>query len=192
MRRGKYVHAGVRSAVVGTALGALAGAAIGGNSRGAGVGAGVGLLAGSAAGAGAGQQSGYALQRRYDHAYQQCMYAKGHRVPVAGRYGATEQRAYTPPPPPPGSHTPPPPAPSASDRPAPPPPPQLDKWNDAHSIWRGKIGYVNGWKLFGIFFIYLLWVRTGDWINRDSQIFDLGYGRWNPAVYFPFAVVLVS
>jgi hypothetical protein len=113
--------AGVRSAVVGTALGALAGAAIGGNSRGAGVGAGVGLLAGSAAGAGAGQQSGYELQRRYDHAYQQCMYAKGHRVPIAGRYGPTEQRAATPPPPPPTSYTPPPPP---SARPVPPPPPQ--------------------------------------------------------------------
>lgn len=116
--------AGVRSAVVGTALGALAGAAIGGNSRGAGVGAGVGLLAGSAAGAGAGQQSGYELQRRYDYAYQQCMYAKGHRVPIAGRYGPTEQRASTPPPPP-TSYTPPPPAPTVSpDRPIPPPPPQ--------------------------------------------------------------------
>jgi len=117
--------AGVRSAVIGTALGALAGAAIGGDSRGAGVGAGVGLLAGSAAGAGAGQQSGYDLQRRYDHAYQQCMYAKGHRVPIAGRYGPTEQRASTPPPPPPTSYTPPPPAPTVSpDRPIPPPPPR--------------------------------------------------------------------
>jgi len=113
----------VRSAVIGTAVGALAGAAIGGNSRGAGVGAGVGLLAGSAAGAGAGQGSAYELQRRYDYAYQQCMYAKGHRIPVAGRY--SESRASTPPPPPPpGTHTPPPPAPPAgyAPRPAPPPP----------------------------------------------------------------------
>lgn len=114
----------VRSAVIGTAVGALAGAAIGGDSRGAGVGAGVGLLAGSAAGAGAGQGSGYELQRRYDYAYQQCMYAKGHRIPVAGRY--SEPRASTPPPPPPGTYTPPPPAPpsSTAPRPAPPPPPR--------------------------------------------------------------------
>lgn len=114
----------VRSAVIGTAVGALAGAAIGGNSRGASVGAGVGLLAGSAAGAGAGQGSAYELQRRYDYAYQQCMYAKGHRIPVAGRYSNTEQRATTPPPPPPTSYTPPPPAPpgASAPRPAPPPP----------------------------------------------------------------------
>ena len=119
--------AGVRSAVIGTAVGALAGAAIGGNSRGAGVGAGVGLLAGSAAGASAGQGSGYELQRRYDFAYQQCMYAKGHRVPMAGRYAPAEQRPSTPPPPPPTSYAPPPPAPPASSsapRPPPPPPPQ--------------------------------------------------------------------
>ncbi|HEX6005861.1 MAG TPA: YMGG-like glycine zipper-containing protein [Burkholderiales bacterium] len=117
-------NSAVKSAAIGTAVGALAGAAIGGNSRGAGVGAGVGLLAGSAAGAGAGQGSAYELQRRYDYAYQQCMYAKGHRIPVASRYGLSEQRASTPPPPPPGSYTPPPPAPSSSSaRPAPPPPP---------------------------------------------------------------------
>lgn len=119
--------AGVRSAVIGTALGALAGAAIGGDSEGAGVGAGIGLLAGSAAGAGAGQGSSYELQRRYDHGYLQCMYAKGHRVPLAGRYAPMEQRAATPPPPPPGSYTPPPPAPPASSsapQPAPPPPPR--------------------------------------------------------------------
>ncbi|MCE1241366.1 MAG: YMGG-like glycine zipper-containing protein [Azonexaceae bacterium] len=72
------------SAAVGTAVGALAGAAIGGDSRGAGVGAGVGLLAGTAAGADASRSSGIGTQRQYDNAYIQCMYAKGHRVPVAG------------------------------------------------------------------------------------------------------------
>lgn len=47
------------------------------------------------------------LQQRYDHAFTQCMYAKGHRVPVSGRYSdgaapASSQSASTPPPPPPG------------------------------------------------------------------------------------------
>lgn len=112
-------HSAVRSAVIGTAVGALAGAAIDGGS-GAGVGAGVGLLAGSVAGAGAAQGSAYELQRRYDYAYQQCMYAKGHRVPTAARYSPSERRytppasSYTPPPPPPPS--------SSSQRPPPPPP----------------------------------------------------------------------
>jgi len=100
-----------RSALLGTAIGAVAGAAFDG-SRGAAVGAGTGLLFGSVAGAGAAESSSYGAQRRYDFAYQQCMYASGHRVPVSGRY-ATERRAESyrtpPPPPPPGTPPPPPP-----------------------------------------------------------------------------------
>jgi hypothetical protein len=45
------------------------------------------------------------LQQRYDFGYQQCMYAKGHKVPVAGRYGesrqVTRRSTSIPPPPPP-------------------------------------------------------------------------------------------
>ena len=78
------IDSGVRSAALGTAIGAVAGAAVNGG-HGAGVGAGVGLAYGSLAGADAGARSGYGLQRRYDVAYQQCMYAHGHRVPVSGR-----------------------------------------------------------------------------------------------------------
>lgn len=74
----------VSSAAVGTAVGAVAGAAIGGDARGAAVGAGVGLLAGSAAGGESGRRSGIGTQQQYDNAYIQCMYAKGHRVPVPG------------------------------------------------------------------------------------------------------------
>jgi len=96
----------VRSAAVGTAIGAVVGAAAGGH-EGAGVGAATGLLVGSAAGANAGEYSSYASQQHYDDAYVQCMYAKGHRVPVSGRF-VTEPRATTNyPPPPPQGYTPP-------------------------------------------------------------------------------------
>lgn len=114
-------ESGVRSAAVGTAVGAVAGAAIGG-SRGAAVGAGSGLLFGSAAGAGAGQQSAYGAQRRYDNAYVQCMYAKGHRVPVSGQLSGTGRTAYSESPPPPPSSLSSQPS-SSYNRPAPPPPP---------------------------------------------------------------------
>ena len=120
------VDSGTRSAVVGTLLGAVAGAAING-SRGAAVGAGTGLLLGGSAGAGAASSSAYGVQRRYDVGYTQCMYAKGHRVPVSGRLmteggagggyappSGSEYRGSTPPPPPPG----------ASPPPSPPPPPR--------------------------------------------------------------------
>jgi len=89
----------LKSAAVGTALGAAAGAALGGRS-GAATGAGAGLLVGSAAGAGAAETSAYGVQRRYDYAFVQCMYAKGHKVPVSGRFTSATP-AYAPPPPPP-------------------------------------------------------------------------------------------
>jgi len=104
------VDAGVTSAAVGTLVGAAAGAAIGGHN-GAGVGAGTGLLVGSMAGSDAARSSAYGTQRNYDHAYIQCMYAKGEQVPVSG--AMTRSRVPTPvdrtpsgpvfyPPPPPG------------------------------------------------------------------------------------------
>lgn len=105
----------VDPAVLGTVVGAVAGAAIGGQ-RGAAVGAGGGLIAGTAAGAGRAEGSQRDVQRRYDIAYQQCMYAKGNQVP--GQYvqqPAPRQSAYPPPPPPPPAGGPP--------SYAPPPPP---------------------------------------------------------------------
>ena len=103
--------AAVSSAVIGTAIGALAGAAIGGHGADAAVGAGVGLLTGSAIGASSGNVSGYEAQHRYDIAFTQCMYAKGHRVPGSGRYApsAPAPTYSAPPPPPPGTPPPPPP-----------------------------------------------------------------------------------
>jgi len=79
----------------------------------------------------------------------------------------------------------------AEEPPAPPPPPELDKWNDAHSIWRSRTPFISWGKLAAIFVTFLIWVKSGDWINRDTQIFDLGYGRWNPAIFFPVFLVIV-
>lgn len=101
----------VTSAAVGTAVGAVAGAALGGRD-GAAVGAGAGLLVGSAAGSDAARSSGIGTQRQYDNAYIQCMYTKGHRVPVAANMVSQKPvRAADAgiPPPPPGSPPPPPP-----------------------------------------------------------------------------------
>jgi hypothetical protein len=95
----------VAGAAVGTAAGAILGAAIGSASghagAGAAIGAGGGLLVGTAAGANAGQASGMEAQRRYDIAYQQCMYAKGDLVPGMAPGPAGPVAEATPPPPPP-------------------------------------------------------------------------------------------
>ncbi len=91
----------VGTAAVGTAIGAAAGAAIGAATghpgTGAAVGAGGGLLVGTAAGAGAGATSGGAVQRRYDSAYTQCMYAKGHQLPVGMAASQPIRHRYRPP-----------------------------------------------------------------------------------------------
>lgn len=108
-------ESGVRSAALGTVLGAAAGAAINGG-RGAAAGAGAGMAMGGLAGTGSGQASARTLQQRYDFGYQQCMYAKGHRVPVAAGSFMTQPppassgRSVPPPPPPPPGAPPPPPA----------------------------------------------------------------------------------
>ncbi len=102
----------VTSAAVGAAVGAVAGAAIGGDARGAATGAGVGLLLGSATGADTARASGVGTQRQYDNAYIQCMYSKGHRVPVPANMVSTRAVRSTDagiPPPPPGAPPPPPP-----------------------------------------------------------------------------------
>jgi hypothetical protein len=102
------------SAAVGTAVGAVAGAAVGGH-QGAAVGGGAGLVVGSIAGIDSGQQSAYGSQRQYDNLYIQCMYAKGHRVPVPAGMAARSPVSVTTAP---GGNIPPPPA---GLPPAPPP-----------------------------------------------------------------------
>ncbi|BBL57334.1 hypothetical protein [Methylomonas koyamae] len=101
----------IGSAAVGTAVGAAAGAALGGGG-GAAIGAGTGLMAGTIAGSGEARRAGYATQQNYDNAYVQCMYGKGHRVPVSGEFSyqspAPSNAPTRVPPPPPGSPPPPP------------------------------------------------------------------------------------
>lgn len=92
-------------AAIGTAMGAALGAAIGASSgqpaTGAAIGAGSGLVTGIAAASGPAYAAGSEAQRRYDNAYQQCMYAKGNQIP--GLASAPPKRTSgVPPPPPPG------------------------------------------------------------------------------------------
>jgi len=122
----------VRSGVAGAVIGALIGGAVSGG-HGAAVGAGVGGATGGLVGLGAGEASAYGSQHRYDSAYTQCMYGKGHRVAVSGRFAPSAASTYYPPPPgtrysssypaPPGYGYPPPPPPPPGSGYIPPPPP---------------------------------------------------------------------
>lgn len=131
------ITSGLGTAAIGSALGAAAGAAIGGG-QGAAIGAGTGAVAGSLTGLNTATASGSAVQQRYDAGYLQCMYAKGHQVPVYGTMtqgyrgsGASSYPPQSPPYPPPPSqpgysqptYTQPPPPPPGN--PPPPPPGSL-------------------------------------------------------------------
>ncbi len=98
--------------MLGAGLGAAIGAATGNFGAGLGIGAASGAVVGTAAATGPATGAQWEVQRRYDNAYLQCMYAKGNQVPSAVR-----TYRYVPPPPP---STYPPPPPSTY----PPPPPR--------------------------------------------------------------------
>ena len=90
------------STVYGAATGALIGAAGGYGAEGAAIGAVMGLLFGSMAGSSYTYASSYQLQRGYDGAYHDCMYASGHKVPRPAGYAYAparpDYRRYAPPP----------------------------------------------------------------------------------------------
>ena len=87
--------------LLGAGLGAAIGAAYGNVGAGAAIGAASGLLGGTAVATDPAYAAGYAVQKRYDNAYVQCMYAKGNQI--AGR---SSTRGTSPPPPPPPDSTP--------------------------------------------------------------------------------------
>jgi hypothetical protein len=105
--------------VVGTGLGAAIGSASGNVGAGAAIGAASGLALGTAGASEPARAAGYEVQRRYDIAYQQCMYSKGNQI-----QGSTHQSRrvrYVPPPPPPDYYPEPPVSSQPYDYPPPPP-----------------------------------------------------------------------
>jgi len=91
--------------LLGAGLGAAIGAASGDPGAGAAIGAASGLVGGTAVSSGPAYAAGVELQRRYDNAYLQCMYAKGNLIP-----GIASPHYAVPPPPP--AYQPEPPSPS--------------------------------------------------------------------------------
>ncbi len=84
--------AAVGGAVVGTILGAAVGGLLGGG-EGARVGAGLGLFGGTAVGAGNAQAASYTTQQQLDNTYYQCMYSRGHKVPMPASYARSLRHA---------------------------------------------------------------------------------------------------
>jgi uncharacterized protein YcfJ len=83
------------STITGAAIGVIAGAAVGGHQS-VGTGAAIGTAIGASAGATQSAETAWGAQRRYDIAYQQCMYSKGNLLPS---YYDRSYRYPVPPPP---------------------------------------------------------------------------------------------
>jgi hypothetical protein len=96
----------VLGTIMGAGLGAAIGAASGNPGTGAAIGAASGLIGGTAIASGPAYGAGWEVQRRYDMAYQQCMYAKGNQIPSVVRTARRSPRVPPPPPPPPGYYAP--------------------------------------------------------------------------------------
>jgi type II secretory ATPase GspE/PulE/Tfp pilus assembly ATPase PilB-like protein len=70
---------------------------------------------------------------------------------------------------------------------------------DGQSIWpslgvpffRGSGAYLSPWKLVISWSVFLLWVRSTDWVSQDSQTLKLPWATWNAIVFFSFFATLL-
>ncbi|MEM9352800.1 MAG: ATPase, T2SS/T4P/T4SS family [Planctomycetota bacterium] len=69
---------------------------------------------------------------------------------------------------------------------APPPNPAKDFTESAKAFPLSVVAIV---KIVAAFVLFYVWVLVGDWVNRDSQIHELNFKKWNPIAYAPFALL---
>jgi type II secretory ATPase GspE/PulE/Tfp pilus assembly ATPase PilB-like protein len=60
-----------------------------------------------------------------------------------------------------------------------------------HQLNRGPGWYIALWKVFLVFLVFLMWVRTTDWVSRDCSALGMNYDKWNSIVFFPFLLTFV-
>jgi type II secretory ATPase GspE/PulE/Tfp pilus assembly ATPase PilB-like protein len=66
--------------------------------------------------------------------------------------------------------------------------------DDVGADWRGPGGYLSWLKLASYWVVFLSWVATSDWANRDMQAHGkVDQGRWNAVIFGAFigAFILV-
>ncbi|MGD0518319.1 MAG: hypothetical protein ABSA26_12360, partial [Thermoguttaceae bacterium] len=58
--------------------------------------------------------------------------------------------------------------------------------------WRGHGFYLSWPKILACWFLFMLWVRTTDWVNVDCQeVKAMDYLRWNPIIFGTFTGAFV-
>lgn len=64
-------------------------------------------------------------------------------------------------------------------------------WSAAQVDAKRGASYISWLKLIPVLLLVMAWTVTGDWVNRSSQKYGLGYGKWNPIIFFPFVVAML-
>lgn len=66
---------------------------------------------------------------------------------------------------------------------------------EEHALNRGPGWNLALWKIFALLFVFWVWVKTADWISRDSGEIGKSIGMpqevWNPIIVFSFLLVFV-
>jgi type II secretory ATPase GspE/PulE/Tfp pilus assembly ATPase PilB-like protein len=57
--------------------------------------------------------------------------------------------------------------------------------------FRGPGGYLSWAKIIACWLVFMMWVRSADWVSRDGQEFKLRYLRWNPIIFGSFMAALL-
>jgi type II secretory ATPase GspE/PulE/Tfp pilus assembly ATPase PilB-like protein len=63
--------------------------------------------------------------------------------------------------------------------------------NEDAPFTRGPGGYLSLPKILFCWLLFLLWVRTTDWVNQDVHRLKQNYAIWNSAVFFSFVAAFV-
>jgi len=57
--------------------------------------------------------------------------------------------------------------------------------------WRGPSNYLSGIKVMACWLVFMMWVRSSDWVSRDGQEIRLHFLRWSPIIFGSFMAALV-
>jgi len=57
--------------------------------------------------------------------------------------------------------------------------------------WRGPSNYLSGIKVMACWLLFMMWVRSADWVSRDGQEVRLHFLRWNPIIFGSFMAAVV-
>jgi type II secretory ATPase GspE/PulE/Tfp pilus assembly ATPase PilB-like protein len=62
---------------------------------------------------------------------------------------------------------------------------------ELESQWRGPGDYLNWIKVAACWLVFMMWVRSTDWVSRDGQELRMHFLRWNPIIFGTFLGALV-